>query len=137
MDMDSEHESVGHVDGDDEADNLCEIEDCLELIQPETVTATTYYEKDVDIEELLCDTPEPTNPESTTEASAPAVNLNLDSKEKLNNLISIENKELAKISEREPEQLITSKKTLDEQILEMETNLKERTWIELKMILKF
>ena len=54
MDMDSEHELVEHVNGDDEADILWEIEESLELTETcptenLTVTATTCYEKDVDI----------------------------------------------------------------------------------------
>ena len=44
MDMDSEHKLVGHVDGNDEADNLCEIKTSSELTQTEnmTITATTF-----------------------------------------------------------------------------------------------
>jgi len=74
MDMDSEQELIEHVtvDGDDEADSLCEMEESLELTgtcptENVTVTATTHYERDVDIEELLRDTPEPTTTEITTD----------------------------------------------------------------------
>ena len=106
MDMDSEHELVEHVDGDDEADSLWEIEESLELTETcptenVTVTATTCYEKDVDIEELLCDTPEPTNPESTTEDSVEDLTNGLGTKELQNILLIEEKKTLAKISEME------------------------------------
>ena len=70
--MDSEHELAEHVNWNDEAHNLCEMEESLELAgmgatDNMTVAATTCYERDVDIEELLRDTPEPSNHGPTTE----------------------------------------------------------------------
>ena len=104
--MDSEHELVEHVNGNDEADNLCEIEESLELAgmcatESMTVAATTYYEKDVDIEELLCDTPEPSNHESTTEDSVEDSTDESNSKELLKVLLIEGKKRLAVISDME------------------------------------
>ena len=125
MDMDSEHKLVGHVDGNDEADNLCEIKASSELTQTEnmTITATTYYEKDVDIEEILCDTPEPTNHESTTEDSDEDLTDGSHTRETLKILLIDENKRLVKISKMEME-------------MEMESQLKEkiRTGLRLKCL---
>ena len=69
--MDSEHELAEHVDCYDEANNSCERKESPELTEmgttdDMTVPATTCYEKDVDIEELLCDTTELSN-HGTTE----------------------------------------------------------------------
>ena len=64
--MDSEHELAEQVNCYDEASDNCEMEESPELTEMGitdnmTVPATTCYEKDVDIEELLCDTPELSN----------------------------------------------------------------------------
>ena len=64
--MDSEHELAEHVNCYDEAINNCEMEESPELTEmgttdDMTVPATTCYEKDVDIEELFCDTTELSN----------------------------------------------------------------------------
>ena len=104
-DTDHEYKSVGHVDGDDEADNLCGIEASLELTQTSPtgntdVTSTTYYEKDVDIEELLCDTPEPANLELITEASVDNSTDELDSLEMLNRIFVKEKKSLEELKEK-------------------------------------
>ena len=71
--MDSEHELAEHVNCYDEATNNCEMEESPELTEmgttdDMTVPATTCYEKDVDIEELLCDTTELSN-HGTTEVT--------------------------------------------------------------------
>ena len=71
--MDSEHELAEHVDCYDEANNSCERKESPELTEmgttdDMTVPATTCYEKDVDIEELLCDTTELSN-HGTTEVT--------------------------------------------------------------------
>ena len=121
-DTDSECKSVKHVNGDDEAVNIYGIEESLELTQMcptenMAVTATTYYEKDVDIEELLCDTPEPTNPEPTTEASAEDLTDGLDRWAMLNRI------------------LVDEKKTLT-RIVEMESDLKEKIRTGLRLVLE-
>ena len=64
--MDSEHGLAEHVNCNDEARNKCEMEESPELTEMGTtdnmtVPATTCYEKDVNIEELLRDTPKPSN----------------------------------------------------------------------------
>ena len=76
MNMDSEEELVEHVtvDGYNETDSLCEMEESLELTGTRstaalTVAATTSYKKDVDIEKLLLNTTEPTTIEFTTDKS--------------------------------------------------------------------
>ena len=108
MDMNSEQESVEHVtvDKDDEAASLCEMEESLELTGTcstgnVTVTATAYYERDVDIEEFLRDTPEPTNYELTTQDSVEDFTNGLNTMELQNNLEIEERKTLEKISEME------------------------------------
>jgi len=76
MNMDSEEELVEHVtvDGYNETDSICKMEESLELTGTRstaalTVAATTSYKKDVDIEELLLNTTEPTTIEFTTDRS--------------------------------------------------------------------
>ena len=64
--MDSEHELAEQVNCYDEASDNCEMEESPELTEMGitdnmTVPATNCKEKDVDIEELLCDTPELSN----------------------------------------------------------------------------
>ena len=88
------------VDNDDETDSLCEMEESQELTgtcptENVTVTATTYYERDVDIEELLRDTPEPTNHELTTQDAVADLTNGLDTKELQNSLL-IEERHLRK-----------------------------------------
>ena len=105
MNMDSEEELVEHVtvDGNDETDSLCEMEESLELTGTRSTaslpsTATPTYERDVDIEELLRDTPEPTNHEVTTQDSVEDITNKLNSKE-LQLILLIEEREtLEKIS---------------------------------------
>ena len=131
MDMNSEQELVEHVtvDNDDEADSLCEMEESLELTgmcptENVTVTATTYYERDVDIEELLRDTPEPTNHELTTQDSVADLTNGLDTKELQNSLLIEERKTLEKISEMERNKEMLS--VLKEQIRTMLGSILER-----------
>ena len=81
--MDSEHELTEHVDCYDEANNSCERKESPELTEmgttvDMTVPATTCYEKDVNIEELFCDTTELSNhgtTEVTVEDSKDTANL--------------------------------------------------------------
>ena len=122
MDMDSEQELIEHVtvDGDDEADSLCEMEESLELTgtcptENVTVTATTYYERDVDIEELLRDTPEPTTTEITTDRS--------HIRELLNLMLIEEKKRLALMKKMEMEK-------------EMESEVKENIRTGIRLILE-
>ena len=76
MNMDSEEELVEHatVDGCDETDSLCEMEESLELTGTSstaalTVAATTSYKNDADIKEFLLNTREPTTTEFTADRS--------------------------------------------------------------------
>ena len=94
MNMDSEEELVEHVtvDGCNETDSLCEMEESLELTGTRstaalTVAATTSYKKDVDIEKLLLNITEPKTIEFTTDKS--------HIKELLNLMLSEEKKRLA------------------------------------------
>ena len=71
--MDSEHELAEHVDCYDEANNSCERKESPELTEmgttvDMTVPTTTCYKKDVNIDELLCDTTERSN-HGTTEVT--------------------------------------------------------------------
>jgi len=100
MNMDSEEELVEHVtvDGCNETDSLCKMEESLELTGTRstaalTVAATTSYKKDVDIEELLLNTPEPTTTEFTTDRS--------HIKELLNLMLIEEKKRLALMEKTE------------------------------------
>ena len=124
MNMDSEEELVEHVtvDGCNETDSLCEMEKSLELTGTRSTaslpgTATSNYERDVDIEELLLDTPEPTNHEVTTQDSVEDLTNKWDSKELQNSILIEEKETLEKVSEMEEKKELLSK--LKEQIRTM------------------
>jgi len=110
MDMNSEQELAEHVtvDKNDEETSLCEMEESLELTGTcstgnVTVAATAYYERDVDIEELLCDTPEPETTEITTDRS--------HIMELMNVMLIEENKRLALMEKMKMEKEMESKLT--------------------------
>ena len=108
--MDSEHELTEHVDCYDEANNSCERKESPELTEMGTtdnmtVPATTCYEKDVNIEELLRDTPKPSNHgpiedpvEDSTDKSNPKKisNMPIEEKKKLVETLEIEDIEKRK-----------------------------------------
>jgi len=122
MNMDSEEELVEHVtvDGCNETDSLCEMEESLELTGTRstaalTVAATTSYKKDVDIEKLLLNTTEPTTIEFTTDKS--------HIKELLNLMLIEEKKRLALMERMEMQG-------------KMESEVKENIRTGLKLILE-
>jgi len=122
MNMDSEEELVEHVtvDGCNETDSLCEMEESLELTGTRstaalTAAATTSYKKDVDIEELLLNTTEQTTIEFTTDRS--------HIKELLNLMLIEEKKRLALMERMEMQG-------------KMESEVKENIRTGLKLILE-
>ena len=122
MNMDSEEELVEHVtvDGCNETDSLCEMEESLELTGTRstaalTVAATTSYKKDVDIDKLLLNITEPKTIEFTTDKS--------HIKELLNLMLIEEKKRLALMERMEMQG-------------KMESEVKENIRTGLKLILE-